>query len=278
MKLTTCLIVAFLASFVSGCLDGADDGIESEHVETAESAVVMQNSLNLNALNLNALNLNALNLNALNLDALHPSALAAIKKSGPQGDLARELIRYSVSCAFDPTQSFSFSWTDDQDVVHNETYEGLLGLAPNWETGPLAAADEEWVSACLISRVNWYGTSVMISSRGSHENLNQMDPDEDEAYAKQEGAFWGNLFESPPRASACTYTQNIDYSRSQMRDCAAGHLEPNGDVVECGIIEIVGSCAVPCGLVTPAGKYYSGCAGPEAGSYTSNVITVWLHD
>ncbi len=34
---------------------------------------------------------------------------------------------------------------------------------------------QQWISACLASRVNWYGVPVTLSSRASHPALNDED-------------------------------------------------------------------------------------------------------
>src|SRR6266511_3083177 len=103
-----------------------EDEEEYESIGTVESALenpnaLNPNALNPNALNPNALNPNALNPNALNPNALNPNALAALKDPGPSGDLSRQLIKYVVGCALDPSQSFRFSWTDNSGQVHEET-------------------------------------------------------------------------------------------------------------------------------------------------------------
>src|SRR5688572_688863 len=85
-------------------------------IDLERQAVRTENALNLNALNLNALNLNALNLNALNLNALNLNALSVVQADTPQGELARELLRYAVSCAFTPEQSFELSWSEGAET------------------------------------------------------------------------------------------------------------------------------------------------------------------
>jgi hypothetical protein len=90
-----------------------------------------------------------------------------------------------------------------------------------------------------------------------------------------EGGFWGNLFSSTPYVFACHHAPNIDYSRSRSRDCAAGHLQPNGSVAECGAVAIVGACESMCQPLTNSGKYYPSCTGPQ-GTPSTAVITTFL--
>src|SRR5262249_39623288 len=148
------------------------------------------NALNPNALNPNALNPNALNPNALNPNALSADALAAIMDPGLAGDLSREHLKYTVGCALDPSQAFSFSWTDAYQVVHQENYWGLLGLATFWSSKPLSdVGHQQWISACLAARTNYLGLSVTISSRGPCQALNKHNTPEEDEYTNEEGAF-----------------------------------------------------------------------------------------
>src|SRR3569832_1677744 len=73
-------------------------------VEAIQSAITADNALSANALSANALSANALSANALSANALSANALTASALSDP---LARELLRYVVSCALDENDGFS---------------------------------------------------------------------------------------------------------------------------------------------------------------------------
>ena len=254
---------------------GGSRGDTESAVGTAPSALEDDNALNVNALNVNALNVNALNVNALNVNALDvtalgPDALSAIQDPGPDGDRSRQLLAYTVSCALDGTQSFAFSWTDDLGVPHDEAYPGNLGLAPTWAIAPLSTSDGGWISACLISRVNWYGVHVTLSSRARDAVLRWPGADEKAAFTYQEGAFWGDLFQASPSAYACHFAPDDDHSRAAMRVCAAGWLDDAGDVEPCGIIQLVGPCRAVCSGWNDGGLYWLRCGGSSA------VITTYL--
>ncbi|WP_437529313.1 hypothetical protein WME79_47495 [Sorangium sp. So ce726] len=264
-----------------GCVAAQEE--EESVVGVAPSALEFVNALNPNALNPNALNPNALNPNALNPNALNPNALSpaalsAIQAPDAAGALSRQLLRYVVSCALDASQSFSFSWTDSEGTVHDEVYWGIIGLATQWETSALGHPKQQFISACLASRTNWYGASVTISSRGDHGALDKTDKPELSTYTRLEGAFWGNLFAPSPYLNACYHEANRDRARSQSRDCAAGHLGDSGAVQPCGIINIVGSCDSACEPLKQRGMYYPRCASNVNGTvdWTTKVITVFL--
>src|SRR4051812_13215695 len=175
-SLTLGTAAAILLSGLTGC--AGMDVQDGEDLGTAESALEADNALTPNALTPNALTPNALTPNALTPNALTPnalssSALSAIQDPGLAGTLSRQHLKYTVSCALDASQSFSFSWTDSSNVVHNETYPGSLGLWTQWETQPLNTMGQQLISACLAARTNYYSTPVTISSRGPVKALNK---------------------------------------------------------------------------------------------------------
>jgi hypothetical protein len=278
MKTASLIPLQFAILILSACDDV--QGIEQDRIGPGLKALKADNALDPNALNANALNANALSEsalstiqlspNALDFDQLSESARSAIQAKGQDGELSRQLLEYTVSCALDTTQSLSFSWTDEVGVVHPETYWGLLALATSWATRPLASSDAEWVSACLASRVNWYGAKVTISSRGARPPLTKVDPSELGAYPNVEGAFWGNLFTEQPAVFACHYSPNDENSREHLRDCAAGHIDDGGNVQPCGIIQIAGACETICFQTRAGDGHYDSCGS------AAKPITIFL--
>jgi hypothetical protein len=260
---------------------------QEEQYGAAESALEVSNALSPNALSPNALSPNALSPNALSPNALSPNALdpkalASLQDPGAGGDLSRMLLKYTVSCALDSSQSFSFSWKDSARVVHNESYPGQLGIAPEWASGPLDVQGQELVSGCLCARTNWYGVQVIISLRYVDGVLRiVIDTPEHLFYPHVEGACWGNLFSATPYVSACNVPENAQHSRSAKRDCENGHINAQGQIEECGMIHIVGSCQDRCsapilsGALGLLGQYYPSCDDPAHGTNT-NVITTAL--
>lgn len=270
---------------LAGCAidagDAGDAGDRGERLGAADDAIVLLNSVNLNSINLNSINLNSVNLNSVNLNALDPAALnptvrAAVEDPGPLGAQAREALRYIVGCALPASTSFDFSWTDSAGTLRQESYPGLLGLAPTWANAPASNADTGWLSACLISRANRYGTPVEISSRGGHGVLAALDQEELDTYNHMEGAFWGDLFASPPVAYSCSNPAEVAHARQLQRDCASGAPREDGGVDGCGMIQMVGSCADRCTKYNNPKGYYSDCSSTAGGPESSQVITVYL--
>src|SRR5205809_1022035 len=106
------------AMAVIGCGQAADD------TETVQSAITIDNALSANALSANALSANALSANALSANALSANALTASALHDP---LAREFLKYVVSCALDDGDGFSMRIDGT-----NYDFPGQLGLAPQW--------------------------------------------------------------------------------------------------------------------------------------------------
>ncbi|WP_437525530.1 hypothetical protein WME79_38860 [Sorangium sp. So ce726] len=263
----------------TGCIASEQEleaHVETEELNTSAEAIVGGNALSANALTINALSANALSANALSANALRPEAASALKAPGERGDLFRSLVKYTVSCALKESQSFRFSWTDRAGVTHKEVYPGHLGLAPQWDRRPLDDEGKRMVSACLAAHTNRYGVSVSISMRSRQNPLHhEVGCGELDEYPHVEGAFWGNLFSETPYLRACYNPANVDVARAAKRDCAAGHLDADGDLEGCGMIEIVGRCKEYCGKLNRSGEYYKECDDPEFGE-TRYVVTTAL--
>jgi hypothetical protein len=259
-----------------GAMDPESDSAVDAQFALESANALVPNALVPNALVPNALVPNALVPNALVPNALSPSALASLQDPGAAGEMSRAFLRYAVGCAFRPDQSLEFAWTDADGVEHEEEFVGALGLAPYWQSSALKEAGQRWVSACMAARTNWYGVPVMISTRARAPSLAEPSAEELAAYPNEEGAFWGNLFASTPKLYACHASANVAYARSLQRDCAAGHVDGQ-NVVECGIIEIVGSCEDSCDPLKSSGQYHRHCGDPaQPTQKTGNVITVFL--
>jgi hypothetical protein len=120
---------------------------------------------------------------------------------------------------------------------------------------------------------------VNISVRSADCQLkNNTSPSEIQSYPAVEGAFWGNLFTPTPWLNACYFGPDVSNSRAHLRDCAAGHVNANGSVSQCGMIRIVGDCSLYCQLLDPAGQFYPSCVDQPGVSPngTSHVVTIGL--
>ena len=202
---------------VAGCASETDEGLDS-----AESAALVDNALTANALTANALTANALTANALTANALTANGL--------RDPLARQFLKYAVSCALDADQSITLT-IDGQRY----TFPGSLGLAPEWgeRHGSCDESCQRWVSGCMLARVDAAGVERMISVRGTNEGLD-LESREKRAYPVREATYYGNLFvQGQPRFLCLAPGQ-----RSDERVCGAS-------LDDCPMT-VVGSCAQAC--------------------------------
>jgi uncharacterized repeat protein (TIGR01451 family) len=260
------------------CADPAGPVLEETPGQAQEQLLadnaLYPNALYPNALYPNALYPNALYPNALYPNALYPNAYTALVDSGDAGTTSRLLVRYVVSCALTTTQTFIFTWTDAAGLTHDETYQGMMGLAPEWSSGPLATAHQQIVSACVAARTNYYGVQRRISLRSPQAPLATPSAAERGAFPLVEGAFWGNIFDpTSPYLHACYNSPNNANSRAWQRDCVAGHPDGSGGTMPCNNITVVGACSTICAPLNSTYQYYPSCTDPTTGLQTQVITT-----
>src|SRR6185369_13163478 len=131
--------LGLLATGMAAACGGSD-------VDVVTSSALSANALSANALSANALSANALSANALSANALSANALSAnaLTADALHDPLAREFLKYVVSCALDRDQGFSMT-IDGQSY----TFPGSLGLAREWgePNGSCDGECQRWVSA-----------------------------------------------------------------------------------------------------------------------------------
>jgi hypothetical protein len=133
-----------------------------------------------------------------------------------------------------------------------------------WEKDKCDADCEEWVSACVLAHVNVKSNNISV----------WMDADNKEiqcglnaSFPKKEGAYFGNLFTSPPTAFSCWGPNWIDGS-SVGRMCAGR--------TGCPYVSM-GLCDFSCNQ-TPAKDAYTACGtGTGPARPYDHVITTYLH-
>jgi hypothetical protein len=213
-------------------------------VEMVESSALSANALSANALSANALSANALSANALSANALSANALSAnaLTANALRDPLAREFLKYVVSCALDDDQSITMT-IDGQRYV----FPGSLGLAPEWGERHGFCDDEcqRWVSACVLARVDALGVERMISLRGANKAL-KLEKHEERDYPVAEATYFGNVFVPGQPKFLCLAPGRTSDPRvcgSSLDNCpmtvvgscreACAHAGPNGSFVDC---------------------------------------------
>ncbi len=186
-----------IASVLPACLLDSE-----EPVSSSSQSVTGWNRLAGNRLAGNRLAGNRLAGNSLSSTRLVALAETADMLNSFDG---REVYSYMVSCAL------PFPMTIEADVPGVEdtappdtnytcvgghcTFEGQLGLAPEWIDKKLSLAGKGWISACLFARVNKFVTAEEISLRGRNMALS-VTTEEASTYSIQEGGFFGNIFDN----------------------------------------------------------------------------------
>lgn len=227
--LLACVAVSFSQA---ACVASAELEGDDEAVAEAEQEVTIHNALTANALTANALTANALTANALTANALTANALTAnsLTRGALRDPVSRELLSFIVSCALPEEDSIEVK----VDGV-SYSFDGDLGLAPEWgkKRGSCDENCQEWVSACLLARVNYRGEHVMISLRGKNPALSSTKW-ERARYDNPEATYFGNVFHKPQSLFACL----APGKRSIPRVC--------GPSLENCPIDVVGECEDVC--------------------------------
>jgi hypothetical protein len=221
---------------------------------------------NVPRLSANGLSPDQLSATALTSGWLDPDVVA-LMADDPD---AIAVLRYAVECALEATQSFGY----DAGGVHH-VITGAMGLGPDWATTGMSAGEAAWVSACVFSRTNASGTSIVISDRGAATGL-ATTSSELANYRVEEGAFWGNLFIDlgDVEAFSCEgvdQAANPDYGDLPLRVCAQWDGFRDSHKSTCGM-NYAGLCTAVCATSSP----YSGCAFPD-GDASSAVVTTFLY-
>ncbi|HVZ75248.1 MAG TPA: hypothetical protein VHJ20_22880 [Polyangia bacterium] len=223
------LAVGLMALWTAACggTGAGEDGIETQQAALTTTNALSMNALSMNALSMNALSMNALSMNALSMNALSTNALIAPKLSDP---LARQFLKYVVSCALPDDQTITMS-------VDGTTYSfpGGLGLAPEWgqKGGMCDTSCQRWVSACVLSRVDYLAVERPISLRGASPAL-RTTLKEMIDFPAREATYYGNLWADGAPKFACLSPGQKEIERV----C--------GDSLDNCPMEVVGSCAKAC--------------------------------
>ncbi len=237
-------------SFV-GCLAPTGDEADGD-LGVTQQAALTHNALTHNALTHNALTHNALSSNALTGASLTSSSLTSnVATSAALADAdSREVLEYVVSCALPAGKKVDVTVGG---VAYS--FPGSLGLAPQWEQpgGTCNASCQEWVSSCVIARLDYLGEYVPISLRGSMSVL-AATPLETAAYSVAEGAYYGNIFLPTPVMYACVAPGQVGLSRV----C--------GPTTTGCIVKAMGMCDDMCERVDSTQGFYSACRNAARGA------------
>jgi hypothetical protein len=265
--LPLCTMLACTVS-VLGCI-GPEGDVESESVATTQEAAFTSNAFTSNAFTSNAFTSNAFTSNAFTSNAFTSNALLANQFTADalHDPLSREALKYITSCALPESAHIQFS----VDGV-NYNYKGQLALAPEWGVsgGSCNQSCQEWVSACLMARLDYLGEQVTISLRGDKPTL-VPSPVELKFFTYREASYFGNVFVDPQVRDACVSPGRSGIPRvcgPTLDDCA---------------VDVIGDCGSVCDAPAADGGYRN-CRDharvngvfPPGTKTSSAVLTVFL--
>jgi len=181
--------------------------------------------------------------------------------------LGRQQLAYLVRCALPAGATV----VKQDQYGTSYTFNGVLGLAPEWADSACGTNCQENVSACMLAHVNTAGIHVplWIVSQSAAVGWGQ-DPE----FPNQEGSFFGNLFQAgahgtDPLNSPMYYCMGSKYSVSPPSG-RLGSKQTSPPYVN-AFGTATAACANRC---TPA-DYPSAADGYKACNGWNAVVTVW---
>ena len=196
----------------------------------------------------------------------YPLTGTALTNSGLESSAGgRSYLTYVIDCALSPNQTIKSTYG-----FTSYYYTGNIGIATAWTTRALTLTEIQTISSCVLARANQFGTNVTISMRGDAGGWG-VTTDEAANYNVEEGAFYGNIFDSRSgQLHACNGVDQVrdgdTYGDLPLRQCA--QPDPNNPgYTPCGYV-FDGNCTDIC---VRNGNHYSTC-----GSW-GNVVTTVLY-
>jgi hypothetical protein len=175
----------------------------------------------------------------------------------------RASMAYVVKCALASGHNITGNYIDDLGQPQTITYLGNIGLADGWTSAALTSTQQQEVTACLTGHVNSAGANITISLRGAPSQLTCTSP-ELTGYTLQEGAYFGNVFDS----TGLYVCKGTGTSTLSGRNCT--YANTIGARTACGFI-YTGLCSNVC--VFSSG-YATGCVYNST-AY-NNPVTTYL--
>jgi len=115
----------------------------------------------------------------------------------------RTLVEYIVKCALPADRSIFKHYMEGEQSVEREFF-GMLGVAPEWEASRCDIDCQERMTGCLLAHINTADVHEPIYLVGTNEAFPYIGPSLDlVGFPRQEAAFYGNVFLSPPEAYQC---------------------------------------------------------------------------
>ena len=221
-----------------GCAPPTAD--EAAPPSPAAAALKASNGLSFNGLSFNGMSFNGLSFNGMSFNGLSFNGLSfngmsfngmsfnGLSFNGLRDPVVKGFVSYLVQCALPENDSVTY---EVDGASH--TFQGSIGLAPEWKTESCGPSCQRWISACLLARLNKAGEHVPVSLRGEHPAL-KTERKEERDYPVREATYYGNLFEAPEKIFLC----HAPGTPSVSRVC--------GDSLASCPMQVAGSCDEVC--------------------------------
>ena len=173
-------------------------------------------------------------------------------------DPGRSTVSYLVRCALPKGRSI----TKKDQYGRTYTFAGQIGVAPQWEYGACDRDCQEHISACVLAHVNTTGKNIDLWIDGDSPAIGW---GRSSNHPYQEGSFFGNIFESPPKAYFCNgkdHNHGVVPGRLGNGKNGAPYQNPFGDGAYCK-----DRCT--------AADYPNSGDGYKACNGFNHVVTVW---
>ena len=212
--------------------------------------------------------LQKLSMNALSTTTLMDTASYDALFATPNDRL---FFQYMVECALPEGAKLKYSGANGMLEFH-----GALGLAPEWAMSSCGQPCQEWVTACMFARTNYYGIPVQFSMRGANPAI-MVGDDEKKFATVEEGAFFGNMFLDPQVGFACRGSGD-DPITTVVRRCtfADPGMGATGAPPNCWFFQMGTPCASICDGRDPNGGYLRCNTPNDAGPQWTRPITIYL--
>jgi hypothetical protein len=182
-------------------------------------------------------------------------------------DGGRQTVSYLVRCALATGDTLA---KQDQNGTWY-TYNGAIGLAPQYKTGSCDSNCQEAISSCMLAHVNTSGTHIPLWMVAP---MSAIGWGQSAWYPTREGTFFGNIFQADGsgnvRAHYCTAPTVLDDvvpGRLGANQNGAPYSDPYGNL---------GNCDNSCSMTGSLNGKTDGASSCPADSRTwSNPITVW---
>lgn len=188
-----------------------------------------------------------------------------------------EVVRHLIECALGPTQSVF-------DPINKAIYTGWWSLAPDWISSPITTKllEQEWVTACMVARLNKTGTHVDILLEGANPFI-EVSPVYNPMYSFQESTVFGNMFNSilPVTTNKPAFLAYVCREDDLVNTCPSNGGEGWIDYrlcdnapATCGIVDI-GRCSDIFGSCFPNGEHWK-CQATATTAHQGTTIGVQL--